>query len=390
VDSSIAFNGIVLPYLSAIRVDFKERIDLLNLSISQSTNFSNCHFRSNTNFSSINFRDSVVFQNNGFDQTFYSSTDTFRGPLDFSGNHFRGLMFFERNYFKNEGKFLMDSFFGGSLFRGSQFYGPANFSVCYFKSLCSFQNCIFFNDASFTDLSVPGLLDFTNATFMGNVDFSKNHNISSRIDLTLIRTDTGRESTVKKRRGLNLTNSDVSKFKLDYSRFYLIFDTSASFEYRSNVYQSMLNIFKNEGYTESYELLDKDYKAALYDHKGDHFRGWLDKYWWDFGYSRHYIFYWTFGFLFFFTIVNMFFYPFLNREVYSIKDVQDKFIYRRARWVGRRFYYSLVYTSIIFFSLSVKLDRLRYRYWGGVIYIFIIYVLGLICIAYMANFLITR
>lgn len=88
-----------------------------------------------------------------------------------------------------------------------------------------------------------------------------------------------------------------------------------------------------------------------------------------------------------FTLANFFIYLFLNNEVYAVKGVVTED--NQLKWKNflTRLYYSLVYTSILFFSLSVKLENLKYRRWYEVLYVFLIYLLGIVCLAYTANFI---
>ena len=55
-----------------------------------------------------------------------------------------------------------------------------------------------------------------------------------------------------------------------------------------------------------------------------------------------------------------------------------------------RLWYSFVYTAVIFFSLSLKISNVNFRNKGGTMYIMFVYTLGLICLAYMANFVLQK
>jgi hypothetical protein len=248
-----------------------------------------------------------------------------------------------------------DTLFTGPVnFAGIQFTKDVDFQNCVFKSKASFSNCVFTSSVSFKGTAFLDACDFSNAVFLGDLDFSNVQNIATRIDLTVARTDTGNTDRMP-RRGITLTGADVSKFKIDYSMFYLKFDMNSSFTTRSDVYQSLLNTFKTAGYTESYEQLDKEYREFIHVHKGSTVTLWLDKYWWQFGYSKHYIFFWASGFVLFFTAINFFFFPFLNREVYPVIVVaEDDGLQNGVQRIPRRLYYALVYATVIFLSFSIK------------------------------------
>ena len=374
-------------------IDFSQHIfqGIFNLAESNvgKAEFNLSEFRKLGDFASTHFGKNANIDNATFDELANFLRSIFKERANFAGTVFQGELIMEGCTFAGDALFINTRFNGYSDFLITKFLGYAQFSGSEFNGRTSFSNAIFVRGASFKEVKVMDDLVFSNAVFLDDIDFSNVTNIKNRIDLTVVNTDTLKDGR-KTRRGINLTNSDIAKFKIDYSLFYLKFDSSASFEYRSNAYQSLLNTFKNDGYTESYELLDKEYKKFTYSEKKAWFTYVLDKYWWDFGYAKHFIFYWIFSLLAIFTFLNFFFYPFLQREVYKINHIESSF--KSSKWIVllQRLYYSLVYTSVLFFSLSVKLDNLKYKHWTAVAYIFIIYVLGIICLAYTANFVITK
>jgi len=389
VDTPFSRFGQTLASIDLHQHVFLRYFNLANTKIFNNTDLSICQFYGTADFAAAHFSGTADFGNTDFYRLGLFLRDTFSQEARFLGVNFRDEGNFEGAYFKNEAHFVGDSFLLRTVFLHTEFLKFADFNASYFKGRCLFNNSVFHGDISFNGSFLPGEMDFSSTVFLGNLDFSNITNVGSRIDLTVARTDTG-QGYPKPRRGINLTNSDISRFKLDYTRFYLVFDDSASFEYRSNVYQSLLNNFKNDGYTESHELLDKEYRTFQYNHKGNHFLRWLDEHWWDFGYSKNYIFIWIFLFVAFFTLLNFFLYPFLNKEVYTVNDVKGDYPFRKWKKLPSRLYYALVYTSVLFFSLSVKLENLQYRRWYGVLYIFIIYLLGIVCLAYTANFILQK
>lgn len=368
--------------------DFYNYVNFANAIIKKKTNFFLCKFLSKADFGSTGFWGPVEISNTNFNDLAYFLRANFADQAHFIGTNFNGEAMFEGAEFVKDVHFIADTFKVRAAFLNCRFKGFTEFQQCSFKGKTSFTDSRFYDDVSFKEAAFWGPINFTNAIFYKSLDFSNIQNITNRIDLTVIKTELTPNTKVK--RGINLTNTDISKFKLDYSLFYLIFDTTATFEYRSNVYQSLLNNFKNDGYTESYELLDKEYKTFLYNHKQEKFFLWLDKYWWGFGYSKYFIFYWILGFIATFTFINLFFYPYLNKEVYKVGNVKTFYLFRTPKKILSVFYYSLVYTAVLFFSLSVKLENLKYKYWIAVIYIFLIYISGIVCIAYLANFVITK
>jgi len=369
--------------------NFNEIIKFPSLKDGQ-LSIANCNFDSMVLFTQSVFNKAVNIGNSHFRQLSDFTRTQFKGQANIGFTKFDDAVGFVKTRFYAGTNFYLDSFFNGAIFSSAVNNDTTSFVECYFKGRCSFDNTWFQKDISFNSCSFPDGADFTGAIFMGNLDFRNIRNIGSRIDLTnsTIGIPMGGDTNFKC--GIRLVGSDISKFKIKFDKFYLLFDSNTSYEDRSNVYQRILTNLKDDGSTNEYETIDKEYRTYKYIHNGSLFYLWIDKNWWDFGYKKFYVFSWIFRFLVLFTLVNIFFYPFLNMEVYTINGIPTPFPWRQWRKLPFRVYYSLVYTSVIFFSLSVKLENMQYRRWYGVLYIFFIYLLGIICLAYTANFVLQK
>lgn len=63
------------------------------------------------------------------------------------------------------------------------------------------------------------------------------------------------------------------------------------------------------------------------------------------------------------------------------------------KWVEgfiARLWFSFIYTCTIFFPLFLKIDKIKYRHKLMVFYIFLVYTAGLVCVGYMANFVVQK
>lgn len=379
--------GKTLGHVDLNQFIFHQSFNIAEASV-QSASFNLTEFRGIGDFGSTTFTGRADIDNARFWDIANFLRSNFNDRANFGGTKFQGEAIFDGTEFRQDALFFNCEFHSYTNFSIARFLRYTAFDNSAFAGRTSFNSVIFAEGASFKGVSVADELLFNNAVFLSDIDFSNIKNIDRRIDLTVVNTDTIQDG-IKTRRGINLTNSDIAKFKIDYSLFYLQFDSSATFEYRSNVYQTLMNTFKLDGYTESYEILDKEYKEFVYVNKNAWLTSSIDKYWWDFGYAKHYVFYWIFAFVFSFTAINFFIFPFLQNHVYRVNNIETNF--RSKRWnLPLRLYYSLVYTSVLFFSLSVKLDNLKYKHPASVAYIFLIYILGIICLAYAANFVITK
>jgi len=155
---------------------------------------------------------------------------------------------------------------------------------------------------------------------------------------------------------------------------------------KESVYEQLLKNFKDNGQNDSYEALDIEYR----DFKNGSFI--LPHIWNLYGYRREWVFYWALAFLAFFTITTTFFLPILNKPtaeggVYHMDNLNiDP---ATERWYNR-LWYAFMYTSTLFFILKVDVSKLNFKKKAGVFYIVLIYSLGVLCLGYMANFVLQK
>ena len=155
------------------------------------------------------------------------------------------------------------------------------------------------------------------------------------------------------------------------------------------MYEALLNNFKSRGQLESYKLLDIEYQE--YKWKNSRFAPLVifPKHWWNFGYDRERIFYWIAAFLLLFTVITFFSLSYLN-SVYPIERVEITPLERNPKKIIERLWFSFIYTSIIFFLLTLKVDKIDYKKYVGTFYIMLMYTIGIICLAYMANYILQK
>lgn len=155
-----------------------------------------------------------------------------------------------------------------------------------------------------------------------------------------------------------------------------------------STYEKVLKSFEVEGQKISYQNLDIEYKDFKY--------GWfiLPHIWNCYGYHKEWIFFWTLGLLIFFTLITTIFLSKLDRTkssngIYYIDKLKEDLPNKYLKTIQNRFWYSLLYTSIIFFSLSLKLENINFKK-IGILYIILVYLVGLLCIAYIVDFVISK
>ncbi len=198
---------------------------------------------------------------------------------------------------------------------------------------------------------------------------------------------------IKGRIQIMVSNPDPEKLKIDFSKYKFAHRVGAGYDEISSPFLRYLEYLRGKGELENYRQLDLDFQDFKYFQQHNIFLkalGYIQKYWWNFGYSKHYIFYWLFGSLFFLSIVNVRMVYKLNTDVYELENLST-FIrssavrYRRSLIV--HWYVSFMYTAIIFLSLNVKMDRIKFEHTGLLLYFFFIYLFGIVCLAYLANYI---
>jgi hypothetical protein len=167
------------------------------------------------------------------------------------------------------------------------------------------------------------------------------------------------------------------------------------FEDKVSEYQRILDYFQKRGMFQSYEKLDKEFKAFKYTDEGLWYGGvfnWLDKYWWDYGYNKFLVVRNAILLNLFFFLINIFLYGKLLNQTYTLDKFLD--IERNMNHVTihdkiRRLSYIFLYTGYIFWGL--KLDIENVNIWKARLFYYVLfqYMVGVVCLAYLANLIIT-
>ena len=117
--------------------------------------------------------------------------------------------------------------------------------------------------------------------------------------------------------------------------------------------------------------------------------------WWKFGHKKQRILINIGFFMLLFSLINFFFLKRLSTDVYEIKGITEQ-----TKVVGNadgkvrlglinRFWLSVYYTGIIFFGLKMEIGSLHFNRYYLVGYIFLIYTTGLVCMAFLANWVLS-
>lgn len=196
---------------------------------------------------------------------------------------------------------------------------------------------------------------------------------------------------------IRISNTDLSDLPFEYEpRFHLLFYKDEPADNYMPVYENLLAKFKKESKNDSYQRLDieyQDYKAS----RGTALNklwNWVQGTWWNYGYARARVFLWTMLFWGIFVIGNFFLWNCMQR-LYPLSE--DNSVANRMRRrgflnnesFGRRIVYGMIYTSYIFFSIKLDFSKLRLfasSVWV-ILFFFLQYLGGLVCLFFILNYL---
>ncbi len=372
-------------------------------------------FEDNIYASNIKFKEAIDFNGatfNGeialFNNTFFRRTDlnysTFKKRVAFVQTNFIDNAFFVLSDFQYNTYFDGCNFLGTAVFSRSAFYNKIHISGVVFMSNAYFNKCTFFSDVDFSQsvflqpvfftgakTTDSANLAFNAAILPDSMFFNNMPHLKGEIDLIDANFNDKENPT-----NLILYNTDLSHLKLDYIHFKACLIDSLTLEnqtYRftlenkENVFEQLLANFKTNGQTLSYELCDIDYQQLNWQNSWAAFLPCIPYYWNRFGYKKGLIFFWTFIFLALFTSINYKALDYLNENIYPMSMIPPSSGIRNP---FRRFWYSFVYTSTIFFRLTLKIENINFQRILGTIYLITIYTLGIICLAYMAGYVLQK
>jgi len=415
--------------------------------------FKAANFRSYASFGDVIFEDRSDFPGSKFGNLATFDNVEFRGKGDFSFANFSSLASFVNVRFRANADFFDADFQDDAIFTESRFFPSADFHSVRFTKALNFTTSRFISFANLSDLRTTGAtkISFFNTRFPDLLDFSNNGNLANEVSFTEGDFDSVSLYTSDRRRWhyLNLYKTDLSKIKLDGLHFRLCFydavqgdpvldsllkkvtipedghpfaeklmkfpevraylrdvfpmtDLSDTvvviflnqyagdrFPRRlpkdevNSIVERILKKFDGEGLKESHEVLETSYT--------DYQNGWfiLPHLWNGYGYHKEWVFYWAGILLVLFTLITFPLLPSFNKPpeqngVYYIATIPSSF-----GNIFKRIWYSLLYTAIIFFLFSLKIENLNFRK-GAVLYIIVVYGSGILCIAYMANFVLQK
>jgi hypothetical protein len=381
---------------------------LFNIRHLSALNYGGKHFFDTANFNNYKFHSSAVFNS----AQFHSYADFRRAQFDPFADFFRAQ-------FHSTTDFWRSQFHSDAYFRRAQFHSIANFRRAQFHSSADFSDSQFKYFADFRYSHFSSTTDFSYSVLPDSLDFRNVKDIAEEIDFSVSKLDSTKKANGKKCR-IALVGSDIKKIKINYELFELYFPApDTTYEKKISVYEKLLQKFKDDGFIESYKNLDIEYREFKYLQNKDYFLNWFHKHWWNYGYNKEYVVYWSLFLFAIFSLFNLFLFSKLQSSVYVINfdfftktDFNEmkkgfdhfsfvgfkKFIHRRFYWliliylfsVIKRFLLNpLIYTAILFFGIKVTFENFR-KLNIGTLWVLLIFTTGLFCLAYIFNIIIVK
>lgn len=431
-----------VPGITGRNTNFSDDIDYSGKLVKGDVDFSYSHFQKKASFDgawflqptnfwdatfvqSPNFRDSWFEQGATFGEVNFEEGATFNQARFMSWMHmsakFSGLANFSYAHFYSETKFLSSIFREITSFHSAKFDSTAIFDYAQFQSTCSFQATSFDQTPSFEGVHFESISDFSNATFASGVNFKQtifgsvttfdhavikgNMNFSQcqlpdTLLLTYLETDRivdltySLVDTIQLNRStwcvIDLYGSPINKLRFDYSRFRILQDESIySRAQITYLYEQVLQLQRSSGFLEGAEIADKEYQRAKLTYGkstvprvfGYLQRGW-NWIWSDYGYKRWLIFPWTVFALLCLTAFNYYKFDWMNTNVYKIEKIY------RTHGYSPRLLDVFFYTCLVFFGLRLNISEINFQNRWGTFILFFQYTIGIILLAYLANFVI--
>jgi hypothetical protein len=285
--------------------------------------------------------------------------------------------------------------FNSDTFVNSQIHGA-------FAENISFSRCKFGDQGvMFVDCYQPMKIELIDCAFVAS---------GNPIDLTSMSTARSfapldpRLGFVKKPCELLIKNTDVDKINFNYVDFKLSWDGIGR-EERGAMYIKILERFKKGGQLESYKNLDIEYKQFLYLRDSTllgAMKNEIDKWWWDYGYDKTRVIENSFKIFGLVILLNLLLFRWLM-EVYKPKNFEKlearlnhKYKFRKNGLVLHKLHKIpaiLAYSSYVFWGIKLDVSELKFEKWRWP-WIFLIlmieYLAGIVCLAYIANLIITK
>lgn len=396
--------GLSLQYVEFPRSSFDGPIDLSLTTVNGRVNFQLAEFNQSVEIAQAKFLGNVNFNWTIFHETFngmytkfYKMASfynaKFNGLVDCFAVSFAGFANFQHAVFLNRVDFSNVIFNQNAIFDQTQFERRVTFANAEFLKSAYFEGAIFKRKVIFIRTKFSDVVSFARSEFWGDVvlyavtlpkflDFS-NADIKNSIDLTA-----ALPNPSGKRTRINLIQADISKIKLRYSMFKLVFPKNTPRLDIDFTYHALIANLNQNGFRDDYYLASIEFAEYQYLRDSHYILNFIEKYWWAYGFDRARIFWWILILIVIFTLVNDLFYEWLMTHAFEVPFLQS-FVANstvKRSWLARHVHnlpYALLYTTYIFFGgligFSRGAEKFKSKNYFVNLYLISIIILGLIC-----------
>lgn len=254
-----------------------------------------------------------------------------------------------------------------------------------------FITCKVYESVEFNDVKLPKFI------CLDDVDFEK----TSIIDLTGFRVlDKNCPCKIQ----IDDCQNWISRLQMNYEDFELVFDSSTPDWKKQKIYKQLLEEQQRQGYVAGYQKLERDFKQFEYLRNGTllgSFKNYLDKTWWNYGYDKFEVVKNSVKIFFIFFLINIFLYSrFL--QIYfpeKFKRLEGRLVDKypksdsfrsKIKFQINRIPIVFVYSAYLFWGVKLDIKEIEIR--KPLIYSLLIieYISGIICLAYIANYIISK
>ncbi len=374
-------------------------------------NFRRLHITKYANFYNGKFQDKVIFTNTDFCKEVNFINTIFRNKANFICTKFQNRANFNQAKFQNKINFNCAYFDNDANFLYTEFQDEVDFSGVRFQNEANFDHAKGKGQLLFDNAQMPNILNFRYIDSL-KVDFRKVSGLSAyQINQIPKNQQMAQEFQLSQKLGkcvILLHGTNLANIILPYDRFWVEIN-GYSYEETTSMYEKLIKVCKDEGMDESVEGWSIELQKTQNIHNkaftflGLHFTFWgyvwnaIQSIFWNYGYSKGYIFFWIMGTFLIFTLLNYtFWYPKLLGVYYNPKlgtnlftnlpNSAEELITSLKKNKAIRWRYMLHFTGVIFFGLKLEHSDMSFKHLRWVMLLYFEFIIGIILLGFALNF----
>lgn|GEM_PF-5897947 len=179
--------------------------------------------------------------------------------------------------------------------------------------------------------------------------------------------------------------------------------SNASVEEAISNFNFLKDMQRKMHYEKGYEFADKDLMRFEYKNTQPIFglinigvvKNWVSETWWDYGYNKGKVIFNSLILMFIFLVINLFAYDKLL-QTYRLETFIDvrkeirKYSSRRIKQRLNYLFYCFMFTCTVFWGIKLDISKMSLKKPFIVILILFQYIIGVVCLAYIANYIIIQ